>query len=158
EDLGAGLFRGAGRGEAIERLNRQLQIRNSFGFEAPLVDTHEVQRGPVGPSKFLIEPGEPIAVAYDLLALDEVSADFDHIADGPLAEPADLRDVLIKNGVFQEGDDPEVTKIFAEIARLTGGATAKFNAGAAQRLADLLKAVVAFATGGMKALAAQDNA
>ncbi len=57
--------------------------------------------------------------------------------------------------LFQEGDDEHVAKIYAEIARITGGAVAKFDSGAAQRLADLLKAVAAFAAGGVKALAAQ---
>ena len=57
--------------------------------------------------------------------------------------------------LFQEGDDEQVAGIYAEIARITGGAHCKFDAGAAQRLADLLKAVAAFAAGGIKALAAQ---
>ncbi|MGO9049401.1 MAG: vWA domain-containing protein [Xanthobacteraceae bacterium] len=57
--------------------------------------------------------------------------------------------------MFQEGDDPQIGMIYAEIAGLTGGAHCKFDAGAAQRLADLLKAVAAFAAGGVKALADQ---
>ena len=84
------------------------------------------------------------------------------IGDACEETPADLyaeaRELGVPVFTFQEGDELRVTEIFTEIARLTGGATAKFNAGAAQRLADLLKAVVAFATGGMKALAAQDSA
>jgi hypothetical protein len=57
--------------------------------------------------------------------------------------------------MFQEGNDERVGKIYREIARVTGGAVAKFDAGAAQRLAELLKAVAAFAAGGVKALASQ---
>jgi hypothetical protein len=56
---------------------------------------------------------------------------------------------------FQENSDARVGEIYGEIAKITGGAVAKFDASAAQRLADLLKAVAAFATGGIKALAAQ---
>jgi hypothetical protein len=56
---------------------------------------------------------------------------------------------------FQEGDDAGVGSIYAEIARLTNGAVARFDAGAAGRLSDLLRAVAAFAAGGVKALAAQ---
>ena len=59
--------------------------------------------------------------------------------------------------MFQEGADDRVARIYAEIANITGGASCKFDAGAAQRLADLLKAVAAFATGGVKALAAQQT-
>jgi hypothetical protein len=59
--------------------------------------------------------------------------------------------------LFQEGPDERVGEIYAEVARITGGAYCKFDSGAAQRLADLLKAVAAFATGGVKALAAQKS-
>jgi hypothetical protein len=59
--------------------------------------------------------------------------------------------------LFQEGDDDLVRAIYVEIAGITGGAVASFDAGAADRLADLLKAVAAFAAGGVKALSAQDT-
>jgi hypothetical protein len=49
--------------------------------------------------------------------------------------------------MFQEGGDEHVEQIYCEIARLTGGAYCRFDSGAAQRLADLLKAVAAFAAG-----------
>ena len=55
--------------------------------------------------------------------------------------------------VFQEGDDPGVMEIFRQIARRTGGAYERFDPGAANKLAELLRAVAAFATGGVKALA-----
>jgi hypothetical protein len=57
--------------------------------------------------------------------------------------------------MFQEGPDRRIGEIYAEIARITGGAHCQFDSGAAQRLADLLKAVAAFAAGGVKALASQ---
>ncbi len=63
------------------------------------------------------------------------------------------------NGVpvflFQEGTDEAVSNIYGRLASITAGASCRFDAGAAARLADLLKAVVAFATGGRKALADQ---
>ena len=60
--------------------------------------------------------------------------------------------------MFQEGDDPHIAEIYAELARITGGAHCKFDSAAARRLADLLKAVAAFATGGIRALADQKTA
>jgi hypothetical protein len=60
--------------------------------------------------------------------------------------------------MFQEGSEEQVAKIYAEIARITGGAHCKFDAAAAQRLRDLLVAVAAFATGGIRALADQKTA
>jgi hypothetical protein len=59
--------------------------------------------------------------------------------------------------LFQEGGDRRVAKIYREIANITGGALAQFDDGAADRLADLLKAVAAFAVGGVKALANQSS-
>jgi hypothetical protein len=53
---------------------------------------------------------------------------------------------------FQEGDDPQASQTFAEMARLTHGAHFKFDAGAARQLGELLRAVAAFAAGGVKAL------
>jgi hypothetical protein len=73
--------------------------------------------------------------------------------------------------MFQEGDElampldqygtprpanvtlPTVATIFRELARLTNGAYAQFDAGAAARLGELLQAVAAFAIGGKTALA-----
>jgi hypothetical protein len=54
--------------------------------------------------------------------------------------------------VFGEGDDPIATPIFREMARLSNGAYARFDAGSAHQLAELLKAVAVFATGGLTAL------
>jgi hypothetical protein len=50
--------------------------------------------------------------------------------------------------VFQEGQDPRVGAAFREFARLSKGAYARFDSGAPQQLADLLKAVAAYASGG----------
>jgi hypothetical protein len=58
--------------------------------------------------------------------------------------------------MFQEGDDPDAEKSFRQIARLTKGAYAKFAPGAAGKLAELLRAVAAYAVGGMEALDAKE--
>lgn len=58
----------------------------------------------------------------------------------------------IKAFMFQEGRDPAAASAFKEIARLTGGAYASFDAGAPDRLASLLKAAAAYAGGGLAAL------
>ena len=55
--------------------------------------------------------------------------------------------------VFQEGHDPVAEQAFREIARLSRGAYCRFDTGAAHELAELLRAVAAYAAGGMKALA-----
>jgi hypothetical protein len=70
---------------------------------------------------------------------------------------AEARELGVPCLMFQEGDDANVAEIYREIARITGGAYCKFDSGAAERLADLLKAAAAFAAGGTKALAAQKS-
>jgi len=60
--------------------------------------------------------------------------------------------------MFQEGHDHKVEHAFRNIAELTRGAYCRFDPGAARQLAELLRAVAVFATGGMPALAAQHNA
>ena len=56
--------------------------------------------------------------------------------------------------LFQEGDDASATRAFREIARLTKGATCRFDAGSAQQLRELLTAVAVYAAGGRRALEA----
>ncbi|MFA6267982.1 MAG: VWA domain-containing protein [Pseudolabrys sp.] len=55
--------------------------------------------------------------------------------------------------MFQEGNDPVAESAYREIARLSRGAYCRFDTGAAHQLAELLRAVAAYAAGGMKALA-----
>jgi len=60
--------------------------------------------------------------------------------------------------LFQENDDLAATRVFTEIARLTKGAHCRFTPGAARELAELLRAVATYATGGLQALSASPNA
>jgi hypothetical protein len=54
--------------------------------------------------------------------------------------------------MFQEGRDPVAEQAFREVARLSRGAYCRFDAGAAHELGELLRAVAAYAAGGLKAL------
>jgi hypothetical protein len=54
--------------------------------------------------------------------------------------------------MFQEGDDPVAENAYREIARLSRGAYCCFDTGAAHQLGELLRAVAAYAAGGIKAL------
>jgi len=75
-------------------------------------------------------------------------------------EPADqLRDLAgqcrlyrLPLFLFQEGADPAVAQCFADMARISGGASCRFDTGSAQRLAELLGAVARYAAGGRAAL------
>jgi len=54
--------------------------------------------------------------------------------------------------IFQEGSQPQVRSVFQQIAKLSGGAFAPFDAGSASQLRQLLSAVAVYAAGGRKAL------
>jgi hypothetical protein len=59
--------------------------------------------------------------------------------------------------MFQEGRSHEVERTFRNIASLTHGAYCHFDPGAAHQLAELLRAVAVYATGGLKALASRHD-
>ena len=54
--------------------------------------------------------------------------------------------------MFQEGDDPIAENAYREIARLSRGAYCRFDTGSAHQLGELLRAVAAYAAGGVRAL------
>jgi hypothetical protein len=56
--------------------------------------------------------------------------------------------------MFQEGSDDVAERAYREIARLSRGAYCRFDTGAAHQLGELLRAVAAYASGGIKALTA----
>lgn len=58
----------------------------------------------------------------------------------------------VKAFLFQESRDPRASTAFAEIARLTKGAHVHLDAAAAATLGRLLRAVAAYAAGGLTAL------
>jgi hypothetical protein len=74
-------------------------------------------------------------------------------ADDLCALAGELSLIGVKGFMFQEGHDVAATAVFREIARLTGGAYARFDAGSAAQLLDLLKAAASYAAGGRGALA-----
>src|SRR6202045_5217196 len=86
------------------------------------------------------------AVVFVGDAMEEKLDDLCHAAGelGLLGVPAFM---------FQEGHDPVAEQAFREIARLTRGAYCRFDPGAAHELRELLRAVAAYAAGGMRALA-----
>jgi hypothetical protein len=85
---------------------------------------------------------------------DAIEENLDELA----AAAAELGRLGLKVFMFQEGDDPEVESAFRQIAQRTHGAYCRFDAGAPRQLAELLRAVAAYAAGGIKALEATPGA
>ena len=85
-------------------------------------------------------------------ALVYVGDAMEESVDDICARAGELGLLGVRAFVFQEGGDPAAEQAFREIARLTRGAYCRFNAGAAHELRELLRAVAAYAAGGMKAL------
>lgn len=76
-------------------------------------------------------------------------------ADALAVQAGQLALAGVKGFMFQEGRDAATEACFRDIARITGGAFAAFDANAGDRLAALLAAAAAYAAGGHKALADQ---
>ena len=81
------------------------------------------------------------------------------IGDAIEENPDTLCDLAGQSGIlrlplflFQEGNDAAVTRTFRTMAKLSGGAYARFDGNSAAALADLLGAVASFASGGTSAL------
>lgn len=85
------------------------------------------------------------ALVYVGDAMEERSDDLAQIA-------GELSLLGVKAFMFLEGADPAAARSFREIARLTGGAFAAFDASAPAKLAELLAAAAAYAAGGRAAL------
>ena len=79
---------------------------------------------------------------------DAMEEEVDHLCE--LAGELKLRKVPCF--MFHEGGDPTAAAGFREIARISGGAFARFDARSAGELAALLRAVAAYASGGRAAL------
>lgn len=79
---------------------------------------------------------------------DCMEEDIDHLS----ALAGELGILGVPAFLFQEGHDAKAETAFREIARLTKGAYCRFDAGSAQQLRELLRAVAAYAAGGRKAL------
>jgi hypothetical protein len=83
------------------------------------------------------------------------------VGDAMEEQPSELYEAAARLGVpgffFQEGDDPIVARVFKEVARLSNGAHCRFSSGSAHDLAELLRAVAAYAAGGRNALLANKS-
>jgi hypothetical protein len=79
---------------------------------------------------------------------DAIEEDIDFVCD----KAGELGLLKLPVFVFQEGQDPIVRGAFEQIARLSGGAYCRFDAGSARQLRDLLSAVAVYAAGGRRAL------
>jgi len=73
-------------------------------------------------------------------------------ADKILARAGEIGLLGLRGFIFQEGHDPAAENVFRDIARLTGGAYARFDHSAPATLAELLRAAATYAAGGRDAL------
>jgi hypothetical protein len=92
------------------------------------------------------------AVKEPVAALVFIGDAIEEGADTLVAKARELGRLKVPCFMFQEGRDPEVESAFRAIAYASCGAYGRFDSGAAKQLGELLRAVAAFATGGMTAL------
>jgi hypothetical protein len=123
---------GAGLGAIMSKIGvagGQTQWRRALGHARD-----EARRAPVGA---LVIVGDAMEENPDALA----------------ALGGELGLLGVKIFAFQEGIEETAKRTFQELARLTGGAYSSFDAGSAKRLASLMKAAAAYASGGRGGLA-----
>ena len=77
---------------------------------------------------------------------------FEESIDAVCAAAGEIGLMGIPMFMFLEGRDPMAERAFREIARLTGGAFCRLDAGSAGQLRELLSAVAVYAAGGRRAL------
>lgn len=92
------------------------------------------------------------AAARKVAAMVFVGDALEEPIDPLAAKAGELALLGLRMFIFQEGRDANVEAGFRELARLTGGAYARFDTNAAGQLAQLLRAAAVYAAGGLKAL------
>jgi hypothetical protein len=127
--------RWVGDPRALTDLMVQISCRGGHTQIGKVLDhvRHEAQAGPV---RTLVYVGDAMEERLDDLC----------------ATAGQLGLLGVKAFMFQEGQDSVAEGAFREVARLTKGAYARFDAGAAARLAGLLNAAAAYAAGGIGGL------
>lgn len=98
--------------------------------------------------KHVRDEAKAVPVRAFVFVGDAMEEDADALA--ALAGELGLRG--IRGFLFQEGHDPAASAVFATIARLTGGAHARFDVSAPNSLLDLLRGAAAYAAGGRSAM------
>jgi hypothetical protein len=121
--------------DALARLMRQVSCAGGF-TQISKVFTHAQRESAAGKVNALVYVG------------DAMEEDVDRLA-GLAGELGMIGTPVF---VFQEGRDSKAERAFREIARLSRGAYAPFDAGSARQLRELLTAVAVYAAGGRKAL------
>ncbi len=131
-----------------------------FGAEPWLTDTAELRRrmtavqcrGGLTQVHRVLEHAVLESRVYRLNALVVIGDCLEEALDPICHQAGQLGLLGVPVFVFQEGSDPDAARGFREIARLTRGAYCAFDAGSAQQLRELLRAVAVYAAGGRLAL------
>jgi hypothetical protein len=92
------------------------------------------------------------AASTGVKALVYVGDAMEEPVDALCAAAGEIALLGVKAFMFHEGPDEVAGNAFKEIARLTGGAYARFDTNAPSSLASLLRAAAAYASGGVDAL------
>jgi hypothetical protein len=120
---------------------RLTGLMNKIACEGGQTQIHRVL-------KHVRDEARQVPIRAFVLVGDAMEEDADALS--ALAGELGLRG--IRGFLFQEGYDPAASAAFAMMARLTGGAHARFDVNAPGSLLDLLRGAAAYASGGREAL------
>ena len=118
---------------------------------AKLMSTIQCQGGQTQIGRMLSDARRE-AVASGVRAIVFVGDAMEENVDALCATAGELGLLKVPCFMFQEGHDTVAETAYREIARLTGGAWCRFDAGSAAQLRELLRAAAAYAAGGREAL------
>jgi len=118
---------------------------------ARLMSTIQCQGGQTQIGRMLSDARKE-AVASGVRAIVFVGDAMEENVDALCATAGELGLLNVPCFMFQEGHDAVAESAYREIARLTGGAWCRFDAGSAAQLRELLRAAAAYAAGGREAL------
>ncbi len=118
---------------------------------AKLMSTIQCQGGQTQIGRMLSDARKE-AVASGVRAIVFVGDAMEENVDTLCVTAGELGLLNVPCFMFQEGHDAVAEAAYREIARLTGGAWCRFDAGSAAQLRELLRAAAAYAAGGREAL------
>jgi hypothetical protein len=121
--------------EALARLMSSVKCHGGY-TQIRKVLAHAIRTAGIRPVNALVYVGDSMEEEVDELC----------------ARAGELGLLGVPVFLFQEGHDARAARAFKEIARLTRGATLRFDTGSADHLRQLLTAVATYAAGGQKAL------
>jgi len=86
----------------VKRAHINSQIGNFFRFGSrEFIGSNKIPRRPVSPTKFALNPGQPLSVPQECFAIAKPAPNFDHVADDALTKLANQNHVFSQHRLLR---------------------------------------------------------